>query len=677
MPEKELEKTLKIQSEKLEGMGVFLKKEFTDTEAQRLLYREDEWLESLRQYKGIYDPEVLSKIQTGKSTVYPRYTRSKVNPAIAKLNNLLFPDNDRNWEIKPTPQPELDKAQIDDIVAAIEVGVEEGQALEITDQEIDDAIMSYSKGTAEEMTTTMDDQLTEDGYTVKAKNMIKTSVMLGTGVLKGPLSKSEISRKLVKNDDGSYSQKESKKFRPFVESMSLWRWFPDMSSTELEHCNFVFELHSMTKHELRKLSRRKGFKGDVITEYVRNHRKGDYKLRNWEIDLKTIKDEENVQKSTNNYEVLEYNGYLDGQDLFEAGVITDKKKADQDHFVNIWLLGNKIIKAIIHPIESLTELYHVFYFEKDESSIFGEGLPRVLRDTQISICSATRAMLDNAAWVAGPIIEVNSDLLPDEETDDMYPGRVLEREGRGVDAQYPALRVYDIKSRMTEYLAIIEKFERNGDMESTLPRFMSGEAAKTTNETTRGISIRASNTNLTINDIVKSFDEANESFLRALYSWNMEHNPDKNIKGDMKVKAIGSESLVSKEERTSALDFFAQGLQPEDKPYVKRLPLLDARFKLHDLDPERFLYTEEEAQANIERAQDSEAVELQKMNLMADGRYTNAKALNMESKSEATLQGISMKELETVSAVLEKIKGGRRGEGKQTGEGEPDSAAQG
>jgi len=659
MPEKKFPIT---NQEALDSIGVQIRKDFTETENLRKQFRETEWLESIRQYKGIYDPEDLARIQKGKSQVYPRYTRSKVNPAVAKLNDMLFPSNDKNWEIQTTPQPKLEQAQIDEIVQSLEPMDEEGQPREITDEEINDAIMAYAKNSLEGMSVTMDDQLTEDKYKSKAKAMIRSGVMLGTGILKGPLAKGYMERSLVKKEgEEGYVQKSTKRFKPFSDNISLWRWFPDMSSTELGHCNFVFELHSMTKHELRKLAKRKNFKKDIMRKYVNAHKDGDYKLRQWELDLKALKDEENVKASSKNYEVLEYNGYIDGHDLLAAGIITEEDDADKDWFVNAWLLGDKVIKIIEHPIESLTELYHVFYFEKDDSSIFGEGLPRIIRDTQISICSATRAMLDNAAWLAGPILELNSDLMEDEDLDDIYPGRVFEREGRGVDAQYPAIRVYNVDSRLQDYLAIIGKFEQLGDMESTMPAFLFGAASKTTNETAKGISIRSSNTNLTINDIVKNFDEANEGFLRAWYQWNMKYNTDKSIKGDMQVKAVGSSSLVSKEVRTQALDFFAQSLQPEDKPYVKNRALLEERIKMHDLDADKLLYTEDEAQANIESARDSEAMALEKAKVEADIEYTRSKASHMNSKAEATIQGISTSEMESLMSILEKLKGGQSG----------------
>ncbi|MCK5235806.1 MAG: hypothetical protein KAR06_02380 [Deltaproteobacteria bacterium] len=656
MPEKPLETIPQINKETLGRIGRRLKKRFCDTEKRRITFKEDEWVKALRQLKGIYDPEVLAKIKKGRSRVFPKYTRSKVMPTIAKLNDTLFPSNDKNWEIKSTPNPELSQELIDLIVSIIPTEDAEGNPKEITDEDLDEAIRIFAKDRAELMEKTMDDQLLDLDYVSKGKAIIKSAVILGTGIMKGPLSQKKVTMKTVQKEDG-FKQEKKTTFLPFVDNVSLWRWYPDMTSVELENCEFVYELHAKTKHELRRLGQRKNFKSDVINDYVSKNPEGDYKQRQWEIDVKTIKDDQVVQSETNKYEVLEYNGYLDGRELVEIGVLKEDQDPNKDWFVNVWLLGNKVIKAIIHPVESLTDLYHVFYYEKDESSIFGEGLPWIIRDTQTSICSGVRAMLDNAAITAGPITESNEDLLDDDEdSDDMHPFRNFKRRGRGADAQFPAIRVIRVDSHTSEYLSMIDKFERIGDMESTTPALLFSEAAKTTNETSRGVSMRASTMNLTQNDLVRNYDAANESFLKALHKWNMEYNEDEDIKGDVEIKAIGSSSLVTKEARTQAMEFFNQGLSPEDKPYVKRLPMLQERVKMLDLDGDKVLHTEDEAQANIQQAQDSELVALQKESIAAETRNENAKAMNQEARAKQTESEIPTTELDSLINHLKNLK---------------------
>jgi hypothetical protein len=81
-------------------------------------------------------------------------------------------------------------------------------------------------------------------------------------------------------------------------------------------------------------------------------------------------------------------------------------------FSNVWMLPNgEIIKAVLQPINGVTWPYHLYYFDKDETSIFGEGLSAIMRDDQDMLNAAVRMMLDNGALTAGPMVEIFPHLL--------------------------------------------------------------------------------------------------------------------------------------------------------------------------------------------------------------------------------------------------------------------------
>ena len=86
-------------SDAMTAFGFRLKNQFMANEAHRRP-KELEWLESIRQYKGLYDPDV--RIEAGNSRVYPKITRSKINIVLSRLHEMLFPETDKNWEIEPT-----------------------------------------------------------------------------------------------------------------------------------------------------------------------------------------------------------------------------------------------------------------------------------------------------------------------------------------------------------------------------------------------------------------------------------------------------------------------------------------------------------------------------------------------------------------------------------------------
>jgi hypothetical protein len=82
------------------------KARFTRYESDRRL-AEQRWLRNLRQYMGIYDPEIERQLMPSRSRAYPRITRVKCISVLSRLMNLMFPGTERNWELTPSPEPDL------------------------------------------------------------------------------------------------------------------------------------------------------------------------------------------------------------------------------------------------------------------------------------------------------------------------------------------------------------------------------------------------------------------------------------------------------------------------------------------------------------------------------------------------------------------------------------------
>src|SRR5208283_2551962 len=99
-----------------DNLGFRLLSQFRTLEAER---RDLEliWADSLRQYRGVYDPEVKKKIiDNDGNMVYPKITRMKVLTAAAKINEIVFPDVDKNWDIRPDPAQSVSKAELVNII---------------------------------------------------------------------------------------------------------------------------------------------------------------------------------------------------------------------------------------------------------------------------------------------------------------------------------------------------------------------------------------------------------------------------------------------------------------------------------------------------------------------------------------------------------------------------------
>jgi len=91
------------------AFGVELSQRLQDNLRQRLTI-ERRWVNDMRRYLGmITDAEMVEATKQGRSAVFVKYTRSKSDAWAAQMNDMLFPSDDKNWGIEPTPVPSLNK----------------------------------------------------------------------------------------------------------------------------------------------------------------------------------------------------------------------------------------------------------------------------------------------------------------------------------------------------------------------------------------------------------------------------------------------------------------------------------------------------------------------------------------------------------------------------------------
>ena len=78
-------------------LGMYLRSLFADAEKDRRM-KELEWLKDLRQYRGEYEPEILSKIHPKRSKAFMSITKAKVKAVTSRMTDMLFPaTKEKNW----------------------------------------------------------------------------------------------------------------------------------------------------------------------------------------------------------------------------------------------------------------------------------------------------------------------------------------------------------------------------------------------------------------------------------------------------------------------------------------------------------------------------------------------------------------------------------------------------
>jgi len=592
-----------VYSEYSSPLGQKLNRLFKTAESNRQLV-EDRWLKDLRQYRGEYDPEILAKLHPKRSKAFLSFTRSKVKTVTSRMTDLLFPANGKkNWGIQPTPIPELSPEVKQNIMEQIQQLSQSGQLP--SQEQIMRILNDEANRRSDNMQKEMEDQLAELAYRDIIRNCIHSGGIYGTGILKGPLAKEKIAKRWFPDGKGNWVTVEIPSMLPYCEFVPIWDIYPDMSARKSEDMRYIFQRYSMNRNQLYELGLRSDFNGDAINAYLKAYPEGDASYKTHEEQLRamasgpeTTSSQEHEQLGaggpvyrTGKFEVLEYWGFLSSKDIIALGIDIPEEQLGLEFAANIWMIGDVIVKGIMSPLRGVTFPYHFYYYEKDDTSIFGEGIPTIMRDVQTLLNAAIRAMLDNAAISAGPIIEANMNLLePGEDPTDLFPFRVFKRDGVGLEAQQNAITVHTLPSYTQEFMLMVNMFVDLADEVTTTPRYLAGndQMGKSggAQRTASGLSMLMSAANITLKDQVKNFDDGiTVPFIKGLYFWNMQFNYKPDIKGDFEVDAKGSSSLIAKEVMSEHLNTFLQATTNDiDMMYIKRDNLLREVVKNLDLD---------------------------------------------------------------------------------------------
>lgn len=624
----------KISGAELQQLSKNLTSLFSSYKSDRRL-AELRWMRNERQYLGVYDPEMDAELSSDRSRSYPRLTRSLVISVLSRLMNLMFQGNERNWEIKAQPWPEMTMNEMAQAMADAQKADHDKGLPPQTELDIDyimGAVQEFADKRAFQMSHLIDDQLQELGgsqkkdYVALNRAVLRSGIIYGMGVLRGPFARESSS--VVWNFDNPQQPvpRKTKIYKPMFEFLSIWNFYPDMSAKTLDQMDGYFVRLVFSRSQLRDLADREDFLGDQIKEYLKNHSVGNYKAEWYEAELRAMGVKANVNEQkpeTTKYEVLCWHGKITGSYLAMAGVeVPDNRLAD-DIDAEVWMIDGNIIKCIMNPWRELNidmPMIHTFLFDEDDTSPVGSGLPSAIRDSQMGLCAATRMLMDNASVTCGPSIEINTDILrPDQDMRNIASYKVWYRTGEGPDAQFPAIREIKVDSHMTELMQVIELHRKNAEMESFVGPSTGGDMSHAPSEpfrTAAGASMLKGDAALPFKDMIRSFDGLTQSVIYAMVQFNREFNPELAPMADYDIVARGATSLMAKELRGMNADALAATLKPQEEQEIDMRKLALARLKARDMDD--ILVTPAESNRRAAAKQQSDAAQQDQLTRSAE-----------------------------------------------------------
>jgi len=610
----------------IRGIANYVMASFKKAEDYRY---EDEtrWVRAYRNYRGIYGPDVQFT-EAEKSRVFIKVTKTKTLAAYGQIADVLFAGNKFPISIEPTELPEgvvkdvsfdpkepkelRDQDGGDDMVSPYGF-MGDGKELPkgATAQSLQDMLgpleeklsdienlkegvgqtptsITYSPATiaAKSMEKQIMDQLQESNANKHLRSTAFEMALFGTGVMKGPFA---VDKEYPNwDEEGEYSP--IFKTVPQVSHVSVWNFYPDPDSTNIDQAQYIVERHKLSRSELRALKRRPYFRDTVIEEVISEGE--NYVKKYWEDDLIDYNQDSYVDR----FEVLEFWGMLDTDMLKNQGIDIPKELKDYEELqANVWCSGGKLLRVVLNPFKPAKIPYMAAPFELNPYSFFGVGLAENMDDTQTLMNGFMRMAVDNAVLSGNLLIEVDeTNLVPGQDLS-VYPGKVFRRQGGA-----PGQAIFGTKfpNVSNENLQLFDKARQLADESTGLPSFSHGQTGISgVGRTASGISMLMNAASGSIKTVIKNVDDYLLKPLgEGMFRFNMQFNFNPEIRGDLEVHARGTESLMANEVRSQRLMQFLQtASNPALAPFAKFNYIIREIAKAMDLDPTKVTNNMDEA----------------------------------------------------------------------------------
>ena len=583
----------------------FVKERYSKAETSRRM-DEERWVQAYRNYRGLYGPDVQFT-STEKSKIFVKVTKTKVLAAYGQIAEVLFGGNKFPITIDPTvlpdnveetvnfeTNPQAQKAQeevgellpgetyqdfkerLSGLKAPLEPVIDKlqaGPAKTPTSPQFHPADVAAKK-----MEKKIHDQLEESHAKKHLRAAAFETALFGTGIMKGPFA---VDKEYPNwDEEGNYTPVF--KTIPQTTSVSIWNFYPDPDASTMEEAEYIIERHKMSRSQLRGLKNRPYFRENAINNALGLGE--SYQKEWWE----HIMEDDSEEYSVERFEVLEFWGFVDTEMLEQQDIDIPKEIKDAEQVsVNAWICNGQVLRLVMNPFTPAYIPYFASPFEMNPYSIFGVGIAENMDDTQTLMNGFMRMAVDNAALSGNLLIEIDeTNLVPGQDLS-VYPGKVFRRQGGA-----PGQAIFGTKfpNVSNENMQMFDKARVLSDESTGFPSFAHGQTGVSgVGRTASGISMLMSAANGSIRNVVKNIDDYLLAPLgKAFFNFNMQFNFDADIKGDLEVKARGTESLMANEVRSQRLMQFLQVVQnPALAPFARMDYIVREIAKSMDLDPDK------------------------------------------------------------------------------------------
>lgn len=544
-------------------------------------------LQCARQRDGKYDPEVLEMLKKQGETdpVYTMITDIKCRAAVAWIKDAMLPSGEVPFKVDPSPIPDL-PPEMEGIAKAKIVGglqqrlMETGLApeqitremmIEVAEQvksDLKKEIKEMADADADTMSKEINDELVEGGWYEAMEDIIDDFVTYPTCFLEGPVLRRKRKQSWVQGEDGrSVFQVEMKVVREY-QRVSPFDIYPSSGAKSLNDGNLIKRTR-YSPAELQEFIGVEGFDEDAIREVLRLYAQGG--LKEWlsvDSSRDVIEDRYSIESDIEpQIDALKFMGDVQGKMLLDWGMKADQI-ADPDlmYPVSCVKIGPHVISARINENPLKHRGFYCASFTKKSGSIWGRGIPQIVRDIQRICNGAARSLVRNMSMASGPLIWVNESRIgPTENVADLHPWKIF----RFTDAEMKGrtdlpMGFFMPQSVANDLLAIYRHFYDQASEITGIPAYLYGsQNVSGAADTARGLSMLMDSAAKGLKSSVINIDKGIIiPSIREHWVNIMVYEPDRAV-GDVNITPRASEYLMQLQQVQAAM---FEALQATNNP---------------------------------------------------------------------------------------------------------------
>jgi hypothetical protein len=314
---------------------------------------EQKWLKNLRQYLGIYDPEIERVLPPNRSRAYPRLTRVKCISMLSRLMNLMFPGNEDNWELNASPSPEMSARDVAQAVSELMsscrhrhrraartrwpadpgqcpadpgAGRRGGAAAGGQDRSADTVMI---KDQLLELGGDQTQGLDRLNRRCRQRDQVRHRRARGARIVRKMRTAAGCCRRRATTDPtgqsvaGRFKPVTRDIYKPQYDFLPVWDFYPDMSARTLPGEGY-FVRKILGRSALRKLADRKDFFSPADQGRPQQPARRQFRAKSWETELKTMGLARTARRPAHQasgrekYEIIIWKGPVSAQTLIEC-----------------------------------------------------------------------------------------------------------------------------------------------------------------------------------------------------------------------------------------------------------------------------------------------------------------------------------------------------------------------